>query len=503
MAAVFLPRRPARERTIRDPVHGDMLVGPLQCLVIDTVGFQRLRYIRQTGLLHFIFPGAVHTRFSHSIGAMWNARRLFGRLFPPSTEASRDYVNQCFQLAALLHDVGHCAFSHAIEGISLADQPLFPAPRKLVEQWSAEEDVSDDLRRRWARLLEDLPPDPSHASHEAIGQLIVEALFQDPSVRSYCDEKGLSALDLATDVRALLSKSAKTSQRLEQGFQSLLNDIDGRPASSGSDALAQAELLKILRSFISGTLDVDRLDYLARDSHYTGTCYGKCDTEVLLNGLEIAWNEEGLLRPVLRERALDALDDMLWSRFQLFQQVLNHKTNVLLNAMLSRAVREAMVDDQLHLKPPRSLGGYLRFTDDLVMSAVFSHCAGGLGKSKAYGQALVHRILPRHLGVVERDPGQSAADFERAIEDARNERARTLGIPLDSVQTWLAKSEIFKDEAAAPWIRTKERHGIAQPLVAYSGRSRLYKTMSTSPSQAGTLALGLSVKAHLYEYKLE
>ncbi|MEO8182418.1 MAG: HD domain-containing protein [Deltaproteobacteria bacterium] len=496
------PRRPARERTIRDPVHGDILAGPLQCLVIDTVAFQRLRYIRQTGLLHFIFPGAVHTRFSHSIGAMWNARRLFARLFPRAVEASRDYVNQCFQLAALLHDVGHCAFSHAIEGISLAEQPLFPSPRKLVEQWGAEEDVTDDLRRRWARLVDDLPQDPRHATHEEIGQLIVEAVFQDPSVTAYCSEQGYGPLDMATDVRALLSKRAKPSDRLDQEFQLLLNDIAGRPATS-SDAGARAELLKILRSFISGTLDVDRLDYLARDSHYTGTCYGTCDTEVLLNGLEIAWDPEGVLRPVLRERALDALDDMLWSRSQLFQQVLNHKTNVLLNAMLSRAVREAMLDDQVHLKPPRSLGGYLRFTDDLVMSAVFAHCAGGMGKSKAYGQALVHRILPRHLGVVERYPGQSAADFEQAIEQARNERARTLGIPLDSVQTWKARSEIFKDEAVAPWIRTKERYGIATPLVTYSSRSRFYRSMSASPSPLGNLELGLSIKAHLYEYQFE
>jgi HD superfamily phosphohydrolase len=497
------PRRPARERTIRDPVHGDILVGPLQCLVIDTVAFQRLRYIRQTGLLHFVFPGAVHTRFAHSIGAMWNARRLFARLFPRATGAARDYVDQCFQLAALLHDVGHCAFSHAIEGISLADQPLFPAPRKLVEQWSAEEDVSEDLKRRWARWADDLAQDHRHATHEEIGQLIVEAVFQDPSVKAYCGEQGFAAEDIATDVRALLSPRTQPSGRLKQGFESLLNDIAGRPAASVSDAGGRAELLKILRSFISGTLDVDRLDYLARDSHYTGTCYGTCDTEVLLNGLEITWDREGSLKPVLRERALDALDDMLWSRSQLFQQVLNHKTNVLLNAMLSRAVREAVFDDQVHLKPPRSLGGYLRFTDDLVMSAVFAHCAGGLGKSKAYGQALVHRILPRHLGVVERDPGQSEEDFAQAIEEARKERASALGISLDSVQTWKARSEVFKDEAVAPWIKTKERHGVAQPLVVYSSRSRFYRSMSASSAQLGNLELGLSIKAHLYEYQFE
>src|SRR5262245_22950841 len=74
-------RRLGELLVIRGAVHLDIQLGPVEPAIIDTPLFQRLRYIRQTGLLHFVFPGAVHTRFSHSIGTMHVSRRVFSRLF--------------------------------------------------------------------------------------------------------------------------------------------------------------------------------------------------------------------------------------------------------------------------------------------------------------------------------------------------------------------------------------------------------------------------------------
>ena len=436
---------------------------------------------------------------------MWNARRLFARLFPnaPANKAegqARDYIDVCFQLAALLHDIGHCAFSHSIEGVSVGGKALFPPLRELIALWSKEEGISAELKRRWGIVDKELPKVAGHSTHEEIGLLLVEALFQDAEIVAYCEKQGLQPQDIAQDVRAMLTSKCPASNTLDRNLLALLGQLSERKANS-DDVRTRGDLLATLRSFISGTLDVDRLDYLARDSHYTGTCYGKCDTEVLINGLSIGWSHDGRLRPALHERAVDALYDMLWSRFQLFQQVLNHKTNVLLNAMLNRAVREAMGDDSVHLKPPQSLTGYIRFTDDLVMSAVFSHCAGGAGKTKAYGRALVHRILPRHLGVVERDPGRTVDEFHEEVEAAKAEVAASLKIEANTVQEWEAKSEIFKNDAVMPWILPKERYGIALPLKTYETTSRLYRSMASSGT--GSIPLGMSIKAHLYEYNFE
>jgi HD superfamily phosphohydrolase len=77
-----------RPRLVRDPIHGDIAISALEAAVIDTRVFQRLRYLRQDGLLHFIFPGAVHTRFAHSIGTMAVAERVLSHLLAPVEPAA-------------------------------------------------------------------------------------------------------------------------------------------------------------------------------------------------------------------------------------------------------------------------------------------------------------------------------------------------------------------------------------------------------------------------------
>ena len=125
MPAIFengkiVPARPIAERRLLDPVHGFIAfrandVDHLAWRIVNTPEFQRLRNIKQLGLADMIFPGATHSRFSHSIGAFHTARRL--------VEAVRREVGSDFDddraavavLAALLHDVGHGPFSHAFE----------------------------------------------------------------------------------------------------------------------------------------------------------------------------------------------------------------------------------------------------------------------------------------------------------------------------------------------------------------------------------------------------
>ncbi len=92
--------------SIRDPVHGTIVLDELETRIIDTPAFQRLRHIRQLGLTHLTYPGAHHTRFEHSLGALYLADRMARALGLPEEEVSR------VRLAALLHDVGHMPFSH-------------------------------------------------------------------------------------------------------------------------------------------------------------------------------------------------------------------------------------------------------------------------------------------------------------------------------------------------------------------------------------------------------
>jgi HD superfamily phosphohydrolase len=101
------------KKLIRDAVHGDIEMGPLEVEIIDTPEFQRLRGIKQLGTAYLVFPSATHTRFEHSLGTSWMAHRILeviGRSQAISAEEE-----QLVRVAALLHDITHIPFGHTLE----------------------------------------------------------------------------------------------------------------------------------------------------------------------------------------------------------------------------------------------------------------------------------------------------------------------------------------------------------------------------------------------------
>lgn len=128
-----------KEQRIRDPVHG--LISFARCddfeqliwRLINAPEFQRLRRIKQLGFSELVFPGATHTRFSHSVGVFHTARTLVRYLKPMlGTEFSQERANVAV-CAALLHDIGHGPFSHTFEGVEKAR-----GAKKKHEEWTAE-----------------------------------------------------------------------------------------------------------------------------------------------------------------------------------------------------------------------------------------------------------------------------------------------------------------------------------------------------------------------------
>ena len=103
---------------IRDPLWKNIRVDPLALRLVDTPAFQRLRYVRQLGLAYLVYPGASHSRFEHALGAYHLAQRALS-LFAErglEREISPDAC-RIVRCAALLHDIGHYPFSHALEEI--------------------------------------------------------------------------------------------------------------------------------------------------------------------------------------------------------------------------------------------------------------------------------------------------------------------------------------------------------------------------------------------------
>src|SRR5210317_98372 len=104
------------DKLIRDPLWESIRLDPTAVRIIDTAEFQRLRYIRQLGFAHLVYPGATHTRFDHAVGVYHLARTALRFLKERKTVPEEAWEGEeLIPYAALLHDIGHFAFSHALE----------------------------------------------------------------------------------------------------------------------------------------------------------------------------------------------------------------------------------------------------------------------------------------------------------------------------------------------------------------------------------------------------
>jgi len=272
----------ATTQRIRDPIH-DLIVfdekdevDQLAWRLINTPEFQRLRRIRQLGVSEFVFPGATHTRFTHSIGVYHNARRLVrlideDRIDSPEepgrngTRSSEDR-SRVIRVAALLHDIGHGPFSHAFEGA-----------RTALARAQGREKIK---------------------KHEFY--------------------------------------SAELIRHRDMAIGRFLSEFDPALPEQVAQVIEADDPADIYHAVVSSSFDADRLDYLQRDRYMTGTRAGSVDLEWLMRNLIIELiplsQEEDDPNPTtaptfaFSEKARGAAEDFLLARYRLFTSVYLHKT---------------------------------------------------------------------------------------------------------------------------------------------------------------------------------
>lgn len=238
-----------KRKIINDPVHGFIAVdGDLLFNIIDSQWFQRLRRIKQLGLTHLVYPGAMHTRFHHALGAMHLMQQAILTLRGKGHTISAQEEEGAL-LAILLHDIGHGPFSHALEYAIIRN-----------------------------------------TSHEQLSWLLMERL----------NKKHNGALRTAIDIF-----TGQTSQ-------------------------------PFLHQLVSGQLDVDRLDYLKRDSFFTGVSEGVIGTERIIKMLNV---DHGQL--VIEEKGIHSVEKFLLARRLMYWQVYLHKTVIAADCLLKQILRRA------------------------------------------------------------------------------------------------------------------------------------------------------------------
>jgi HD superfamily phosphohydrolase len=304
---------------IRDPIHGAIAVDGPETAVIDHPFVQRLRGIRQLGFSHLPFPGATHTRYNHSLGVMHLAGRAYDACFrdkPFATREAKRAYRHCVRLAALCHDLGHAPFSHAAE---FAMPPL----RELDIRCYDPELVADRLDKR--------------ATHEDYTIAI------------------LTRSSLADTIRANFGFTPEHVARLVSHEVMISDDFFVH---------GDYDLRYLLSQLISSDLDADRLDYLVRDSYYTGARYGQTDVNWLVSHMGRHVDEAGRVSLSLDRRALYAFDDFMIARFHMFVMVYFHQKSVAYEEMLKLYMQSGFCDYQL----PADLAEY-RKTDDAHLMA--------------------------------------------------------------------------------------------------------------------------------------
>jgi HD superfamily phosphohydrolase len=259
-----------RFEILRDPLWNNIRVDELTLRLVDTPTFQRLRYVRQLGLAYLVYPGATHSRFEHALGAYHLARNTVALLAERHEAAANDPDEQAIvRAAALLHDVGHYPFSHALEEIG-------------------------------------------QIHHEDVARPLITS--------------GQIADVLAHGI------GSKAPQRVYD----LIRGLSDSP----------------LQGLISGSLDLDKIEYLKRDAFMCGVPYGEIDVDRLTNSLVVlADPATGKETIGVLEKGLSALESLLFAKYQMYRNVYWHhavrSATAMYKRMVDDAVRSGAVDEEL------------------------------------------------------------------------------------------------------------------------------------------------------------
>jgi HD superfamily phosphohydrolase len=275
-------------KIINDPVYGFIrFPEPELMRVIDHPWFQRLRNIKQMGLAHLVYPGAVHSRLAHSLGSCHLMGKALDELKAKGISPGTDECRAA-RLAALLHDIGHGPFSHSLENLLAGD-----------------------------------------ITHEALSHLIMKRMNNEFGGML---QKAIDIFDYSTAVSSS-SGMAATS-----------------PATGTGGS-------RYLHQLVSSQMDVDRMDYLNRDSFYTGVSEGVIGYDRILQMLTVKDNEL-----VVEEKGVHSVEKFIIARRLMYWQVYLHKTvlgaEMLLINIFKRAKELVQQGRQLFATP--SLNYFMR-----------------------------------------------------------------------------------------------------------------------------------------------
>lgn len=395
---------------------------------------QRLHNVRQLGLAHLVYPGANYSRFAHSVGACHNAGNLLEAVGQNSNMKLSPEMAQQYRIVALLHDIGHYPFSHAMEHVvkeHYAQGLVTPAlttsaASSLVR--SAEKPVEAHKTITVGKQSTQMASDrPLSYGHEPLGEQIIR---RNP------------------ELAEIMSR----------------HDID---PSVIADKFAKA-VPDSLIGIISSDLDCDRLDYLKRTAQTSGAPYGSVDIQFLIKHATV--DKTGVF--CFHPKAARSADHLLVSRYFDYMQVPYNKTVAALEWSLVTAIRAALtrglIDcSALNIDQMIIDGGWNHFDDQNLMGK-FRSLYNDVKSKPDDG------VLHRHLAaILDRKPAKLVAGWDEVMaregststkneyiaKKLRLEVAGDLSIDPDRLHIWTTKPVLFsKADGSYIYHQISEEH---------------------------------------------
>ncbi len=326
---------PAYTKKIYDAVHGFIRFNELERDLIDSEPFQRLHYLHQLGISFLVYPGATHTRFEHSLGAMELATQIYNRIISKfdidsaGVEIDVDYWRQILRLAALCHDLGHLPFSHVAEKVLLG--------KGGHERWTLAVIRCEQLKPIWDKLQQRFPKRP-----------VVEDLIKMALGPKKAEEIGLS-----------------------WNF---------------------SPWEKVMTEVITGDFfGADRIDYLLRDAQCTGVSYGLFDYHQLIEMLCILPSSKAqgkTLELGIEENGMESCEALLLARHFMHQRVYQYPSSKAYSFHLARFMKQFYAQGRY----VDTLDAYLSMTDNEILTALRKAAAD----PGAVGHADARALLKRH-----------------------------------------------------------------------------------------------------------
>lgn len=336
-----------------DPLYGQIELHPLCVDIIDTRQFQRLRYIKQLDTCYFVYPGASHNRFEHSIGVCHLAGKLLRVLKERQPEldiTTKDIL--CVEIAALCHDLGQGPFSHVFEDKFL---PAIDQDSKWRHERASVEMFEDMIQERNGKLYK---------------------LF-----REYIP--GLEDRDIIFIKELIGLPPDPTSEKIWQ--------FKGRDKN-------KSFLYEVVANHVNG-IDVDRWDYIARDSYMLGMKSVFDHNRCIQHARVIM--AEGRKQICYRDKAAQDLYDMFYSRMALYRRAYQHKTHNIIGLMVRDALlaaneklffigengRPVKLSDTI-----KDMKAFVHLTDDILQQIQRS-----VDKDLETSREIINRIVQREF----------------------------------------------------------------------------------------------------------